>query len=657
MNSFNQIQDYPDEYNTIQQNLIDLLDSTEMDYYLNDKSLAPLRKVPVCIAAAVYRMSAGNCMPYTGKQTQNGKPLQLNGYQRNESPWESYRHKKKAEDASSCSTLEDSTCSSRSDSPEPKRHSTKKRSYHMLLREIRRLRGENASLRTSVSVLKNDLRDITLSRQDADASHKRFYDEYLDKNTQLEIDVMDRDDEIAHLKQQIEDLHLSLDSAVAAVAADGGCGSSSKSSANASYSNGDGLTLHDAAYFKRKHSNIWGCFEFEEDEDEMSCQPVALDSALPEVNVKMDEMDKFKTQDDQEVNDYFHKRLMDQDDEIVNQFAHSQYGLNADEDDEDGEDDAQDDQEQLLFDQVAASYIHQAILSKLSSARVRLEFDDLIVKHEPSSDTIASVLAHSFVQWMCSLLVKFVDKSAAQPTTATKVFTTKIQTGIVEFWESILQHYTTDDESQIQFLNHIETELNHTASAVAIADHFDRLILLLYKYHVVDDEAVVSWWQHPFKNDVSNKIRKITTKFVDWVQDEDDSDEEEEDDEDDEDDEDVEDVEDINDIATAEYDYDDIEDDQGSSFADSPPIVVQDQHVQDGSDGDMPMNDHSIDDLLISKDRELCVCRLDNDTTPATTTAATLAAPTNKHEPLACSCSTYTPPPIEKKKKSVRIVM
>jgi hypothetical protein len=63
MNSFSQIQDYPDEYNTIQQNIIDLLDSTDMEYYLSDKSLAPLRKVPVCIAAAVYRMSAGNCMP------------------------------------------------------------------------------------------------------------------------------------------------------------------------------------------------------------------------------------------------------------------------------------------------------------------------------------------------------------------------------------------------------------------------------------------------------------------------------------------------------------------------------------------------------------------------------------------------------------------
>lgn len=51
------------QYEGIQTNLFHLIDPTEMQYYLNDKSLAPLRKVPVCIAAAVYRISAGNCMP------------------------------------------------------------------------------------------------------------------------------------------------------------------------------------------------------------------------------------------------------------------------------------------------------------------------------------------------------------------------------------------------------------------------------------------------------------------------------------------------------------------------------------------------------------------------------------------------------------------
>lgn len=45
---------------SFEQNMLDLLDSTEMDYYLNNKS--PHTKLPVCIAAAVYRVSAGNTM-------------------------------------------------------------------------------------------------------------------------------------------------------------------------------------------------------------------------------------------------------------------------------------------------------------------------------------------------------------------------------------------------------------------------------------------------------------------------------------------------------------------------------------------------------------------------------------------------------------------
>lgn len=51
--------------------LYHLIDPAEMQYYLTDKSLAPLRKVPVCIAAAVYRISAGNCMPCKIRKRQN----------------------------------------------------------------------------------------------------------------------------------------------------------------------------------------------------------------------------------------------------------------------------------------------------------------------------------------------------------------------------------------------------------------------------------------------------------------------------------------------------------------------------------------------------------------------------------------------------------
>jgi hypothetical protein len=53
MNNLTLVEDY-----SFEQNMLDLLNITEMDY---NKSLHT--KVPVCIAAAVYRVSAGNSMP------------------------------------------------------------------------------------------------------------------------------------------------------------------------------------------------------------------------------------------------------------------------------------------------------------------------------------------------------------------------------------------------------------------------------------------------------------------------------------------------------------------------------------------------------------------------------------------------------------------
>ncbi|KAI8386810.1 hypothetical protein BD560DRAFT_443411 [Blakeslea trispora] len=510
-------------------NIIDLID---MEYCLNDRNTSP-RRVPICIAAAVYRMSAGNCMPNT-----NHKSFSLMNHQ---SPWETYRRHKKAEDSS----LEDSTCSSRSDSPEPKPKHNKKRSTHLLLREIHRLRGENATLRDSVSILKNDLRDIALSRKDTDASHRRFYEEYIDRNAQLENDVQDRDDEIARLRKEIEQL---------------------KSTQHSTFEN--------------------------------------------EQEINHDEQ--------QAIDDYFHRRHMDY-------YGYNNHFLADNEEDEDDDDEEDDDTPIEPFEEVASSYLHQAMLSKLSSARVRLELDDLICKYEPTSTMLIDALTDSFVRWIGSLIQK--NERNNQPMSVPKLFTTKVQEGIAEFWESIFQHYLVDDNSQQQLLFQIETVLSNLSFGMTVAEHFDRLVLLLFKHLVIDDDALISWWEHPFDDEVSQKIRKTTTRFVEWVQDSDDESDGEDEDEDEEDEED---------------------DDDVFSFVESP--VPEDAIELDVSDNEMnhqpQYSDGSIDDLLNNNMRHYCVCLSDNDTSNNSL---------NQHE---CSCSTYTPSPVpEKKKKSVRIAM
>ena len=311
------------------------------------------------------------------------------------SPWDYCRRQKKAEESS----LEDSTCSSRSDSPEPK---SKKRSTHLLLREIHRLRGENATLRHSVSILKNDLRDIALSRQDTDASHKRVYEEYLDRNAQLENDVQDRDDEIARLRKEIEQL-----------------------------------------------------------------KSIQLTDPL-------EEQPSQSVEEQQAIDDYFHRRHMDC-------YGLNQHFLATEEEEEEEEE-----EEMEAFEEIACSYLQQAMLSRLSSARVRLELDDLICKHEPSSATLIDALTDAFVRWIGSLIQK--NERRSQPMSVPKLFTTEVQEGIAEFWESVFQHYLMDDHSQQQLLFQIETTLANLSFGVIVANHFDRLVLLLFKHLVIDED-------------------------------------------------------------------------------------------------------------------------------------------------------------------------
>ncbi|KAG2234189.1 hypothetical protein BDF21DRAFT_447809 [Thamnidium elegans] len=591
-----------EDYAYSQRNLIDILDSTEMEYYLNHKSLAPLRKVPVCIAAAVYRISAGNCMPYTGTNPDQ-KLLAFNAYQRNESPWDSYKRKMKPEDNSSCSTVE-STCSSRSDSPEPKHHHSKKKpSYHMLRREIRRLRGENAFLRSSVSILKNDLRDSTLSRQNADIIHQRTFQEYDILYKNLEQEIVSKRDEVEYLKEQVERLKL------------------------------HSLSNNNPNYLKRNETNSFGCFDFEQDNDVISCQPIAQESALPEVNIKMDEL---KT--NQETGDaYFKRRLRDEGEEYQEEC-------------EEEEEDEKMDPEIESFEKAASSYIRQAIIAKLSCARVRLDFDDLILKHEPSNDTIMSVLADAFVYWLNSIWIKSENKLIS----AHKLFTNLIQPGIDDFWKSILQCYTIDYECQVNLLNYIEDQVKQLPSN-DLLDHFNRLLICLYKYEILEEEAIVAWYTNPMHNDdMSKHVHIICKDFIEYLECTTEEEEEEEDDDDD-----VTDNEDY--IDEEEEDDDDI----SFEFMDSPIPHDEDIGFTFGHDLNEEEEEasslhDSIEDFLTNKERDPCICQFnyDNDTTnsplsshpPSPTTSA-------KHDLPECSCDSTYSPVTEKKKKSVRIAM
>ncbi|KAI9256741.1 hypothetical protein EDC94DRAFT_523066 [Helicostylum pulchrum] len=522
----------------------------------------------------------------------------------------------KSEDNSSCSTVE-STCSSRSDSPEPKNHhhhhhhhhhSKKKPSYHMLRREIRRLRGENAFLRSSVSVLKNDLRDSTLSRQNADIIHQRTFQEYDLLHKSLEQEIVSKRDEVEYLKEQVERLKLlSLSS-----------------------------NHHDPNYLKRNETtSSFGCFDFEQDNDVISCQPIAQDSALPEVNIKMDQLKTNQEIGGGECNE-------------------------EEEGDEEEEEDENQDPELESFEKAASSYIRQAIIAKLSCARVRLDFDDLILKHEPTNDTIMSILADAFVYWLNSIWTKPENK----PVSAHKLFTHLIQPGIDDFWKSILQCYTTDDECQVSLLNDIEDQVKQLPST-DLLHHFNRLLICLYKYEILEEEAIVAWYTNPIHHDeMSKHVHIICKDFIEYLECTTEEEEEEEDDDD------VTDNEGYIDQDEEEEEEEE-DDDINFEFMDSPIPRDEDigftfghdlEDLDEEEEGEASSLHDSIEDFLTNKERNPCICQFnyDNDTTDSPLSShppsPTITTTTSAKLP-ECSCDSTYSPVTEKKKKSVRIAM
>ncbi|CAO3592689.1 unnamed protein product [Absidia cylindrospora] len=216
------------------------------------------------------------------------------------------------------------------------------------------------------------------------------------------------------------------------------------------------------------------------------------------------------------------------------------------------------------FEELAVSYLRQALISNLTSARANLEFDDLMLKHDPSPARVLRTLADAFLGWICEMIhnsTATLSSSATPCTTTTeetnekatcvaRLMTTQVQDVFLHFWKNILERHVHNDEDQYQFLHQAECMLHHHKQQQQqydeshyIVQNFHRLLVMLYKHDIVDGDAVVHWWHHlpesrllvndDDNGDVADQLRNVTRKFVEWV------DEEEEEDDDDDNDEDL----------------------------------------------------------------------------------------------------------------------
>ncbi|ORY95731.1 hypothetical protein BCR43DRAFT_564545 [Syncephalastrum racemosum] len=597
------------------------------------------RALPLCVAASVYRMSAANClsghlcssttsspppapsftdtdthptvclsdpagmkttpwlMPTTATKALFAQPHMshrsldyISPCYRRAPVWELLRQADPShricygEDfnsGSSSGTFDDSSDSGRSYSPVRKQT---KRSHHLLLREIRRLRAENDSLKSSIHILKDDLRVERESRRIAEACHQKFCEEFMDRHTRLEMDAQDKQDEIDSLKEKILESSLS----------------SNSSTTSATHTEED------------DHDDTW---KYVHDQPEFDNLPGGEAVAGPN---------------------------------FLSSYSHE---IDSEEDEQDDEDDAEEAPSEEQFEELAASYLRQALISNLTSARANLELDDLVLKYDPSPDVLLRTLAGTFILWIDGLLAG-ADSA--------KAMLGQVQGEFLRFWKSILETHVHDDADQVHFLNEAERTLSRddARAVTALADNFHQLLVMLYKYDIVDSDAVSHWWHTHHAKDsagrLAQRLRQVTRKFVEWV----DEDEEDEDEDEDED-----------------VDTDD-DDDVDSLVEDSDVETVTDAHDDETMDLTAV---HGLDDML-EEDREYCACQFDDDPDPSTNPPAhttlsitTTTPPSNSSaSPHGhCTCgSTYTPPPsthhaetlpaattIDKPKKSVRILL
>lgn len=498
---------------------------------------------------------------------------------------------------SSTSSVSDATVPSL---PVPK-SSHKKRPYGLLMREIRRLRSENASLHNSVNILKEDLRHERESRQIAEQVHKKYFDDSIDTHTQLEIEILDQQEKILELESRLENTTTTASSSL-------------KPTTTAITDFRSPLVFFGDPFddIDNNHNNsseeecpLWGC-------EDVDCS------------------NERRCYDDTSNDDYF------DDDTNTNQQQSIYQHDNNDEDDEDDHNgkDTGDDQ----FEGLGVSYLRQALMSNLTSARANLEFDDLMLKYDPSPDRVLRTLADAFLGWLRDIIHTSTPPLASpstnnndnkteeqeKATCVARLMTTRVQDVFLHFWKAILERYVHNAEDQYQFLLQAERmlQLHHNQGDDAtnqdfqyIVQNFHRLLVMFYKYDIIDGDAVTTWWHNTpallanngdatttmttttttatdrlYQHDVvTDQLRVVTRKFVEWVDDDDDDDDDDDEDDDGDDYDDDDNIVDdydgtiIDGCHNNELDLDDLEDekcfeiDNEDPLAAAPPLIPQSQ--------------------------------------------------------------------------------
>ncbi|KAG0355247.1 hypothetical protein BG005_005836, partial [Podila minutissima] len=203
------------------------------------------------------------------------------------------------------------------------------------------------------------------------------------------------------------------------------------------------------------------------------------------------------------------------------------------------------------YESMAQKCLRHAVRSRFTAAQTHLQLDELIIKYNPRPEQTMAAISHELVRWWETERIStggpaaiggiFGNGPVAMKETGEQVMPkVAVETRFQRFFAPLLLHYVashTEQKTLLDILGH-EVQTQGQQDAKLLRNHNGQL-MALYKFDVVEAEAIVEWWQSlVLPANVfgpGDNLRSLNSRFVAWLEDEEDDSDDEEDTENDSD--------------------------------------------------------------------------------------------------------------------------
>ncbi|KAF9125863.1 hypothetical protein BGW39_007103 [Mortierella sp. 14UC] len=199
------------------------------------------------------------------------------------------------------------------------------------------------------------------------------------------------------------------------------------------------------------------------------------------------------------------------------------------------------------FESMAQKAILQAIHSRLTVAQAQLHIEELVLKYDAPLDKTVEVITQGMLRWWEAERIAtggsvsggfgtdsvVIDKETGEQASP-KV---AIEKRIGSFFGPLLLQFVASIGEQKMLLETLGRQAQAESEGRWLRNH-NGILVALYKYDVLDGEAVLEWWraleepQGVFGHG-GNNLRSLNSRFAAWLEDEDDESDSESEDEDD----------------------------------------------------------------------------------------------------------------------------